>query len=240
MWDNRSTPEVVETQPGPNHHCLSNQERRLAMNPTRTDDAIRLALAERPNWIAERVYPRLDGYPSPERCWVWTGAVNSAGYGQVGIPRHLTAEATIIAYVHRVAWMAARGDIDSGLVLDHDGPNGCSVTRCANPDHLQMVTRQHNTVVTGRSLARDEAGRTHCPKGHPLKRGNLVLAAEGRGKRNCRTCQAESTQRRDRAVSEARLALGLTHKQYVAAHGKSEAEATRVVAGLESERREGA
>src|SRR5690606_13797613 len=62
-------------------------------------------------------------------CWEWTGALNSRGYGCVGIDskRYLT---------HRVAYEALVGPIPEGLTIDHL----CRNKVCCNPAHLEPVT----------------------------------------------------------------------------------------------------
>lgn len=71
----------------------------------------------------------------PDGCWRWTGALNSRGYGCVGIRRrrHLA---------HRVAYEAATGrTIPDGLTIDHL----CFEKRCVNPAHMEVVTRSLNS-----------------------------------------------------------------------------------------------
>lgn len=66
-------------------------------------------------------------------CWLWTGAIQSGGYGEI---RHLGR--TRLA--HRVSYEVHVGPIPIGLQLDHL----CRNTRCVNPTHLEPVTQSVN------------------------------------------------------------------------------------------------
>lgn len=71
------------------------------------------------------------GYKTP--CWIWQGANNGAGYGQITSKgKH--------QYAHRVFYEQKYGPISEGLVIDHL----CKTTLCCNPDHLKPVTRREN------------------------------------------------------------------------------------------------
>jgi hypothetical protein len=70
---------------------------------------------------------------TPAKCWEWTGAIRSSGYGKIeisldGIP--------IQASTHRVAAVLFHGlDIDDrAAVVMHK----CDNKTCFNPDHLQI------------------------------------------------------------------------------------------------------
>lgn len=165
----------------------------LAVNATRDsyfgrmDQMVRRALASHPDWLAEKILPYLDGWPNPGVCWVWTRSL-VGGYGQINIPR---AVYTGAARVHRVMWILLRGDIEEGMVIDHDGPEGCRNRACANPAHLKAVTQRHNTVVTGSGIAAINAAKTHCKRGHPLSGENLIVTIRnGNELRECRICHS--------------------------------------------------
>jgi hypothetical protein len=127
---------------------------------------------------------RLDTIRSgPDDCWVWRwGTLNGYGY------HHHTR-------VHRAAYERWVGPIPDGLDLDHL----CRNRLCANPAHLEPVTRDEN-------LRRGEwnGNATVCVNGHPLTPEN-TWQRKGRKGRVCRTCSnARLAQRRQR-----RLAAGL-------------------------------
>src|SRR5689334_4591143 len=111
--------------------------------------------------------------PEPNSgCWLWFGATDSKGYGNVRInyKQHKP---------HRVVYEAHKGPIPGGLHLDHL----CRTPACVNPDHLEPVTN-------GENRRRGLLGvlKTECLHGHPLSGENLYL---WRGLRQCRRCRAE-------------------------------------------------
>lgn len=73
-------------------------------------------------------------------CWLWQGELNRNGYGTFiirpapGIRNRKMAH--IEMYVHR------NGEYDRSLLLDHH----CRVRNCINPEHLEPVTGQVNTL----------------------------------------------------------------------------------------------
>ena len=115
-------------------------------------------------------------------CWTWTACL-VGGYGQFNNQRTKYP-------AHRVAYELLVGPIPHGLVIDHL----CRNRACVNPDHLQPVTIQTNTL-RGVSRQAVHARRTHCPQGHPYDKVNTMLhpvASASRGvryERNCRECR---------------------------------------------------
>ncbi len=76
-------------------------------------------------------------YPCPVTgCWHWGGRWNSGnGYGKICWQgRHSMA--------HRVVYALLIGEIPEGLILDHL----CRVRVCVNPEHLEPVSVQVNTL----------------------------------------------------------------------------------------------
>jgi hypothetical protein len=67
-------------------------------------------------------------------CWVWTGQVNTSGYGHFRRVDGRTVKA------HRFAYEATYGPIPAGLTLDHL----CGRPRCVRPTHLEAVTAAEN------------------------------------------------------------------------------------------------
>lgn len=107
-------------------------------------------------------------------CWLWTGRVVGGGYGETTI-------GGVDRYVHRVVWEALVGPIPDGLQVDHM----CRVRRCANPDHLRLVTSRENTLAGYGSGFQRNSRKTHCPDGHPYSGPNLYRVS---GARRCRSC----------------------------------------------------
>lgn len=89
----------------------------------------------------------------PNGCWLWTSAV-SPRYGVFWV-----GGAKRSAYAHRYAYELLVGPIPEGAQIDHR----CENRLCVNPEHLEPVTPQTNTVRFWRSRGhtrdRDTAGR---------------------------------------------------------------------------------
>lgn len=190
------------------------------------DEAILQSLVVQPGWVESRVFPRLDGYPDPQVCWVWQGAQDE-GYGRVGLPR--VGGRHPIVGVHRLVWLTLRGPIEAGLVMDHDGPNGCHNRACANPAHLQPVTHQVNLAVTGSGFSALNAAKTYCPRGHLLSGDNLVDAALARGSRDCKECGRIRDDERASAIRCAAEVVGVSGAEFVRRHGKSKQTALSMI-----------
>ena len=127
----------------------------------------------------ERVLARVE--PGPDGCLLWTGAVNSKGYGCIGI-------GGVSVLIHRLAVLVRDGEIDDELPVDHTchDPAVCPTEtcvhhRCANPEHLEQVTTAEN------SRRGAMQNRTVCKRNHPL----TVRHRAGKPVRCCRVCERE-------------------------------------------------
>jgi len=109
-------------------------------------------------------------------CWIWTGAKNSYGYGQI----HKDGKNV---YVHRVSFEIHKGPIPKGLVLDHL----CRVRHCLNPDHLEAVTNQENMARAPKGMLGGNRHKTHCIRGHSLFGPHVRI--DKNGARVCRKCR---------------------------------------------------
>lgn len=109
------------------------------------DETMRAELA----WT--RAQTRVERIPE-SGCWVYMGATNSRGYGNVGIG----STETILA--HRLAYEQVHGPVPAGMFVCHQ----CDVKCCVNPDHLYAGSRLDN--------ARDAAARKRFAYG--VKNGN--------------------------------------------------------------------
>jgi hypothetical protein len=144
----------------------------------------------------------------PDECWPWTGGLVWDGY-----PRFkATYQGERFVRAHRFAYRVFVEPIPDGLTIDHlchtqdceRKEQDCPHRRCVNPAHLSAETGVRNTM-RGNGLARKNAEKTHCPKGHPLSGDNLY--ASPTGARYCRTCQRAKHKRRNQARKEARRRL---------------------------------
>lgn len=111
-----------------------------------------------------------------DTCWLWTGRVTVAGYGQFSAPGRRSVHA------HRWGYEQLVGQIDEGLSIDHL----CRVRACVNPAHLEPVTTQIN-VLRGVGWAAQNAAKTHCKRNHEFTPENTYLKG---GRRVCRQCLA--------------------------------------------------
>ena len=126
--------------------------------------------------VLERFWSKVE---KTDGCWLWHGTINSRGYGVFWLNDQNRP-------AHTIAYTLVVGPIPDGLVPDHL----CRVRRCVRPDHLEPVTPGEN-VLRGQGLAAQNAGKTHCSRGHPFDVQNTLISTGGR--RICRTCRRMST-----------------------------------------------
>lgn len=114
-----------------------------------------------------------------DECIEWDGCLSSNGYGKGGYgPRGSRGW----DYAHRFVWMEERGEIPEGMYVLHK----CDNRPCINIDHLFLGTALTNSL-DARSKGRcTNQKKTHCKRGHPLVRGNLI---KSKNARICRACR---------------------------------------------------
>jgi hypothetical protein len=122
-----------------------------------------------PWWQKANELPEVPSTP----CVLWTGALDRRGYGTFDNQ-----------YAHRMAYVAERGPIPEGLVIDHL----CRNHACVNVDHLEAVTAEENKR-RGQSVPAVHARKMHCKVGHPYDEANTYLRPDN-GNRGCRACRA--------------------------------------------------
>ncbi len=124
--------------------------------------------------------------PEPNTgCWLWTAAKKGGGYGNF----HVSSGKWIGAHIF--AWQQAHGQVPPGLQLDHL----CRVKGCVNPQHLEPVTQQVNTLRGSTVLQK----KAFCKYGHPFEGDNL---RQQRKRRVCIQCYRTAKRRWWHANSE--------------------------------------
>lgn len=156
-----------------------------------------------PTYRAEQTRARLASNiaPGPLECWPWALSLDRYGYGRFNVTIAHGKKAYTGA--HRAMWLATRGDIPDGLMVDHL----CRNRACINPSHMELVTNRVNVERGATPLAnRTELGlpahRTNatyrlgdsCKRGHELIGANLHLYNRGDYVvRVCRACRGART-----------------------------------------------
>lgn len=124
-------------------------------------------------------------------CWLWQNDIYK-GYGRL-----MCGRKRLLA--HRYVYTQVRGEIPSGLTLDHL----CRVKNCVNPDHLEAVTTQENTR---RATQYYWSTHTKCPKaGHEYTKDNIILRVRHKNgeryvARSCKTCHRDDCRERERRL----------------------------------------
>lgn len=109
----------------------------------------------------------------PAACWVWKGAKDSKGYGQIARRGRLLS-------AHRLMYATFRSPLRPKDDWLH---HLCENPLCVNPYHLEIVTPKEH---------KDAHAPSHCSRGHKLERKN-------NGVQYCRICRNERQVRNRRA-----------------------------------------
>ena len=104
-------------------------------------------------------------------CWLWTGALDTHGYGQF-------RDDDRQVHAHRFAYEQAYGLIQDGLSVLHDCPDG-DRRDCVRPSHLWLGTTADNMADMVRK-GKSAKGKRHGLAIHPesIRRGEHHHAAK--------------------------------------------------------------
>ena len=144
----------------------------------------------------ERFWSQIDYGASLTDCWLWKGKPLDSGYAHFRVSgKHIR--------VHRFSYEHFIGPIPQGYDIDHTCHNKdlscnrkteCDHRRCANPSHLEAVTKKEH-AKRGRGFAAINVNKTACKRGHPFTPNNTyTLRDKSTGEpvgRSCRRCSAE-------------------------------------------------
>jgi hypothetical protein len=101
------------------------------------------------------------------RCWEWTGALDTHGYGQIAENKPEGSSKPAPRYLaHRFSYRLHFGEIGVGLVIMHR----CDNPVCVRPTHLKMGTHEDNV--------RDRGSKNRTARGAATINGGAKLYAE--------------------------------------------------------------
>jgi hypothetical protein len=160
----------------------------------------------------QRFMEKIDTRPGqgPQgECHQWTAGTDGHGYGSFWFRGRMQK-------AQRVAWILRRGEIPAGLCALHS----CDNPLCVRDEHLFLGTKKDNSVDAMRkgrlneSLTRARSwakNKTHCVNGHELNEENTYRSKPGR--RRCRICQRDRSNKRSHGEYLKRKANGYFEKR---------------------------
>mgnify|MGYP001587424615 CR=1 FL=1 len=147
-------------------------------------------------------------------CWNWLGKKDKKGYGQIDINgRSWRTHLFSLDYFRPLEYAKL---VPNKIEPDHL----CRNTSCANPYHIEMVTR-HTNLIRGTSPIAINYAKKMCIHGHPFNEKNTYYIRDKHGgvERRCKECNRqralaaykanpEKYRERQRRYNEARRGLG--------------------------------
>jgi hypothetical protein len=94
---------------------------------------------------------RIDKSGGPDSCWIWTGDINTCGYGRFRLNGKKVS-------AHGISYRNFKGEIPCNLCVLHNCPTGDNPS-CVNPLHLWLGTHRDN------NRDREAKGRGNQPSG---------------------------------------------------------------------------
>lgn len=116
--------------------------------------------------------------------WLYTGSLDTYGYGQLGIDYAVYKVNRLSLYVYTDNF-----DILNPKVL---ALHKCSETSCFAPHHLKSGDYSENTLDSVKDETNHNRNKTSCKNGHQLTEDNVYNERKrnGRIQRHCKICRA--------------------------------------------------
>lgn len=116
-------------------------------------------------------------------CWLWTGALNSGGYGNF-YAGHRDDGRYMFVRAHRFSWALANGPLPAGGLVLHI----CDTPACVNPDHLMTGGHSENVrqaIERGRWLPPGTKGERVSTAKLTREMVRQIRHVHSSGRKNC-------------------------------------------------------